>query len=146
MPKIGDERLVTTANVLRDKNRVRCRWCERPWDEHILHNEISATCPPYTEVWNGRYWELKRITERIVAAAIRQEDGIIYIAERPGCHADILRNMWSWENYYDAEFAQGFITDLGRFVDRFEAMVIARAKNQLLKPTTRDFLISEDVW
>jgi hypothetical protein len=47
----------------------------------------------------------------------------------------------------DAQRHQGFITNTGRFVDRFEAFLIAEAAQQIkIKPGPANELFSEDVW
>lgn len=41
---------------------------------------------------------------------------------------------------------QGFITNTGHFVDRKQAMIIAKAANQLIVKHTGDSLFSEDLY
>lgn len=45
------------------------------------------------------------------------------------------------------EYEQGFLTNLNRFVNREEAMIIARNVNQLLNPmNSSKYLFSEDIY
>ncbi len=87
-------------------------------------------------------------TVKIVGAAIWYED-VICSMRPPARHHNIIRKMsdlglpeeaWRLQN-------QGFITNTGEFVDRYQACRIARAANQLIRePTPKDMLTSEDVW
>lgn len=93
--------------------------------------------------------------ETIVAAAIRT-DGItvegydpykiVLSVERPGRHSHVA---W-WLGKHDVDMRdQGFVTSTGRFVDRKEACVIARAASQVdeaKKTQPADTLFSEDLW
>jgi len=44
------------------------------------------------------------------------------------------------------EKEQGFLTNLNRFVDREEGMIISRNSNQIKNPTTDKRLFSEDLY
>ncbi len=90
----------------------------------------------------------------IVAAAIeyrrKGEDGPHILTGRR--HADIINEFYRMrlsraERDMSAE-RQGFVTRSGRFVDREEAMAIARACEQLKFPVpeARTELFSEDLW
>ena len=89
--------------------------------------------------------------EKLEAAAIKFYDlklnhWFIMIAKR---HADVFHKMYSYNIVYDKKTAiQGFITNYGRFVDRYEAKQIAVAANQLIVPAEETYaeLFSEDVW
>ena len=86
--------------------------------------------------------------ETIVAAAVYY-DGLIYSIEAPARHFHILHAMVEKDVDDEATHPryQGFVTNTGRFVDRYEAAKIARAANQLIRqPTPKDMLTSEDVW
>lgn len=88
------------------------------------------------------------MSERIVHAAIRY-DMANYYAHIPGArHGDLIRMLASVGLGDAAKLGeQGFVTDsCNRFVDRVEALAIARSANQLIAPTDRDELFSEDVW
>ena len=58
-------------------------------------------------------------------------------------HGECFKQL---ENHHkEAEIIQGFITNDGEFVDRQEAMIIARIANQLQYDTDKKTLISEDL-
>jgi hypothetical protein len=102
--------------------------------------------------------------ERIYCAAIWYKDmptskylpknidkGIVVEGHR---HADVIRTMMNLlgkrtcQNGEDCagETEQGFVTNKSRFVDRVEAMKIAREANQLIAETTFSELYSEDIY
>lgn len=86
------------------------------------------------------------MTETIEAAAIRVA-GVVYTVPRPGRHHDVFKVMPRHHTLSSHIDGQGFITSTGRFVDRKEAALIARAANQLIRePTPSYMLTSEDVW
>jgi hypothetical protein len=93
--------------------------------------------------------------ETIATAAIMHK-GRPYHVDRPGRHHDVIRLL---DKLFpgDAPFtgAQGFMTNAGRFVDRYEAAKIATAAGQILPfqngglVATRENverLFSEDMW
>lgn len=96
------------------------------------------------------------MTERIDCAAIRH-DGTIYSVPRPGRHHDVIAHMIHKHGTgVPVVGVQGFTTTSGRFVDRKEAMKIAKAAGQLIpdlapdgvtirRPFT-DKLFSEDIF
>lgn len=102
--------------------------------------------------------------ERIYCAAIWYKDlptakylptnidkGIVVEGHR---HADIIRTVVNLlgkrtvENGENSvgETIQGFVTNKNRFVDRSEAMDIARNANQIISDTTFRELYSEDLY
>ena len=102
--------------------------------------------------------------ERIYSAAIWYKDlprgewcsyapekGMVVKGHR---HADIIHTVYNLlgkrtcTNGVDCtgEHEQGFVTNKGRFVDRQEAMLIARAASQVISDTTSDTLYSEDLY
>lgn len=102
--------------------------------------------------------------ERIYSAAIWYKElpvgdwigyavdpGIIVKGHR---HADIIHTVYNLlgkrtcTNGDDCtgEYEQGFVTNKGRFVDRQEAMLIARAAGQVKSDITFDELYSEDLY
>lgn len=84
--------------------------------------------------------------ERIVAAAIVQ-NGIVVALPQPARHGDIIEAIARFSRVEHVDGQQGFVTDKGRFVDRFEARDIARHAGQLLKRASKGpVLFSEDVW
>jgi hypothetical protein len=86
--------------------------------------------------------------ETIERAAIFYDDKI-YSVPPPGRHHTVIW-MMAAEGLPTETMrlqSQGFVTSIGRFVDRYEAARIARAAGQLIRePTPPDMLTSEDVW
>lgn len=92
--------------------------------------------------------------EKIVYAALRvrdciTKDGTLDMAEVIICgkrHADCFEQLYeSW--VYDKEkVEQGFYTDGGNFIDRYDAMDLALKNGQLAQPTEYRELYSEDLW
>ena len=83
----------------------------------------------------------------IFQAAIRDHDGKVYTMPKPARHHDIIHFMANKGIEIPITGEQGFITNEGVFVDRYEARIIAVNAHQLLDRaggTTR--LYSEDVW
>lgn len=102
--------------------------------------------------------------ERINCAAIWYKDlpsvkympvninkGVVVEGHR---HADIIRTVINLLGKRTCQFGenaageskQGFITNKNRFVDRVEAMSIARAANQIISDTSFPELYSEDLY
>jgi hypothetical protein len=83
--------------------------------------------------------------ERIEAAAVRHK-GAVWTLPRPARHHHIL---WAIDHVHPGGDVvgpdeQGFVTDAGRFVERADAMMIARAAGQTT--STHFHLFSEDLW
>lgn len=88
----------------------------------------------------------KARVEWIKAAAIKLSDSSVVTLPPPARHHNILRHMAdrSWPHFNSF---QGFVTNLGRFVDREEACVLAREAGQIkVKTGPADKLFSEDLW
>jgi hypothetical protein len=88
------------------------------------------------------------MSERIVAAAICY-DGIIYSVPPPGRHGRIVHHMGGLGMLGQEQREQGFLTSLGRYVNRQEAWQIARDAGQLegrVKTGPAYTLYSEDLW
>ena len=89
--------------------------------------------------------------EKLIASAIKfynkeTKEWIVMTGMR---HADILYDMYMLHIDYDKKkYQQGFLTNHGNFVDRYEAKNIALAANQLIVPEEQTYaeLFSEDVW
>ena len=81
--------------------------------------------------------------EHIVAAAILRE-GSIFTLPRPARHTDIIR--WMAERKMPTPYSegQGFLTNLGRFVNRIEGALVAHTSGQTEKTIT--MLMTEDLW
>ena len=78
----------------------------------------------------------------IVAVAIRA-NGLTISAPRPARHSHVLHAL---PTQLACSAEQGFLTDGGQFVDRVEALAIARNAGQLLRPASLPELYSEDLW
>ena len=77
----------------------------------------------------------------IIAPAIRTKDGKVYAGRNS--HSELL--VLYRKEFWDSE--QGFITDKLEFVDRKEALKIAKKENSNLnKLVDTDELYSEDLW
>ena len=77
------------------------------------------------------------MNEFIICAAIRLDDtGKIYYGHRHNNCFDALNGELSWtmnrQEISKIKETQGFITNLNRFVEREEALIIALANNQVL--------------
>ena len=82
--------------------------------------------------------------ERIMHAAVIALSGQILLGRS---HADCFhqgKNMGV--DVKSAAKAQGFFTNLGRFVDREVAFNIAKQAGQIAENLTHDILFSEDLW
>lgn len=96
-----------------------------------------------------RYWKSGTSKEEITHVAILHPDGRLYIGEAPARHSDVIKAMYidhadGIENTQNA----GFLTSRGRFVNRFEAAVLAEDCGQRRRVTGGDSrqLYSEDLW
>lgn len=74
--------------------------------------------------------------EFIICSAIKiEETGKIYYGHRHNHCRDAANDELSWtlnrQEIHKLKDTQGFVTSQGRFVDREEAMVIARSMNQI---------------
>lgn len=87
--------------------------------------------------------------ERIVAAAINTKNGV-RSEPPPARHHNLIHA--EYEEFGHMEKGpqeldcQGFLTSLGRFVDRKEAVKIAIEAGQIEKPNWPPDLYSEDLW
>ena len=79
---------------------------------------------------------------RIEAAAILH-NGKLYTGQR---HAEIMRTIWDEEGAAVCirQDEQGFTTDTGQFLNRFQAGAAAYRSGQT--KTRRESLLSEDLW
>lgn len=86
---------------------------------------------------------------RVVAAAIRSRDGVIYSLPPPARHHDVGRHMieQGHPTPFPSGSAQGFLLSNGEFSSRIAARTCAIANQQLLTRAGKtDALYSEDVW
>ena len=114
----------------------------KPRQENNWQN--SADAQPKTGA------QLKPRQEKIVAAAIRQGD-LTFSIPKPARHHHVLYRIDKINVTIETVTPddQGFLTNLGRWVNRYEGWDIARIAGQLLDiaPTgVRGTLYSEDVW
>lgn len=91
------------------------------------------------------------MNEIIICAAIKVEDlDRIFYGHRHNHCIQALNDNLSWymnrQEISKLNSIQGFITSYNRFVDRKEAMQIARLNNQIVSNTTSDKLYSEDLY
>lgn len=83
--------------------------------------------------------------DRIERAAIMW-DGRIYSVPRPGRHHDVFRK-YPHEFHRSKTEEQGFVTQFGRFVNRYDALFIAMRRGQIRKKHGNpSMLFSEDMW
>jgi len=86
--------------------------------------------------------------EFITGIAVITPDDKVWFMPRPYRHFDLVKKIRN-ESGYKSGFIkeQGFTTNLRRFVDRYEARVVARNAGQLLLTVhPGKFLWSEDIW
>ena len=88
--------------------------------------------------------------EKIIAAAISYPvNDIISCIDSGERHNEIYEGLYkSYGSQLPEDLIEGFLTNTGRFVDRYEAKEIAVAANQLIVPIEETYaeLYSEDVW
>lgn len=86
---------------------------------------------------------------KIIAAAIKfymENDPYpsIMTAKR---HCNILEKMYDLHIKYDRKtYIQGFLTDTNLFLDRYEALKLAKENGQIPKDWKYAELFSEDLW
>lgn len=93
--------------------------------------------------------------EHITGVALKEpKRGTTWVCEKPKRHHDVFAMMENeganpfCDSPHDCQ--QGFHTSTGRFVTRLEAMPIAKAAGQLIRPERGGYqgpeLFSEDLW
>lgn len=84
---------------------------------------------------------------RVVSAAVRTPDGLIYSVPAPGRHHDVVHRMVAKGGVQDETWETGFLLNTGQFARRVPAKRIATKAGQLL-PRAMNLreLYSEDVW
>lgn len=85
------------------------------------------------------------MSEIITHVAIKFK-GKIYALPRPNRHHDCISLAYLEFKEYIRTESQGFLTSKNRYIDRREAMKIARNSGQLLNETETELLYSEDLW
>jgi len=93
---------------------------------------------------------LMKRTERIISVAL-EGYGLIYSLPAPQRHHHIIHALYKLTGKsIGGDYQQGFITNIGRFVNRTEGYEIAKDAEQLLDlphvPHTPGTLYSEDLW
>jgi hypothetical protein len=81
----------------------------------------------------------------IVSVAMRI-NGMIVSKPAPARHFHVMNALPARIARAVLPSDQGFLTDTGHYVDRQDALRIATAAGQLLKPTAHKELFSEDLW
>lgn len=84
--------------------------------------------------------------ETIVAAAIKIGDDLIMSLPKPARHADIHSHMnytWGTAKPFGKQ-TEGFLTSTGRFVDRWQARIVALRAEQITQCHSE--LYTDDVW
>ncbi len=88
--------------------------------------------------------------EKIICAAIQLDNGKVYYGHRHNHCIEACNAALSWnlnrQEMSKIERVQGFVTSTGRFVDRKEAMIIARLAKQISLDNTNEELYSEDLY
>lgn len=88
------------------------------------------------------------MSERIEQVAIKHA-GQIHTAQPPRRHHHVIAEMAKRGYGPECMHNQGFVTDKGRFVDRWEARRIATLAGQIgetKKTNPQNELFSEDLW
>lgn len=75
------------------------------------------------------------MSERIVSACNMSPDGLIVMCVRHGCGVffGVVDEIYKDKSKHYHDWQQGFVTNSGRYVDRFEAWVIAEKANQIIR-------------
>lgn len=119
-------------------------WCEprerQPQRALIL---AGSNLEQAINAWNSRVTPSSKSpeTEIIVKAAI-WFGGKVYSLAPPARHPDIVRHFGG----FGGPTQYGFLTNDNMFVNRLEAMKIAVSAGQLLAPSDKPELYTEDLW
>lgn len=100
-------------------------------------------------IYSAAIWYKELPTAKYMPTNI--DKGVVVEGHR---HADIIRTILNLLGKRTVQFGdnsvgetqQGFVTNTNRFVNRVEAMKIAREANQLITETTFSELYSEDLY
>lgn len=88
------------------------------------------------------------LIEKITAVAITdQSTGRIWSLPSPARHGDLVLLLKDY-NIVLTGTKMGFLTNLGRFIDRKEGWIVASEANQILSTSSPvgGALVSEDLW
>ena len=105
----------------------------------IANNLSLALDVPTEYILDGEF-----VPEKIVAVAVHFK-GKTYQLEKPYRHHHLYATMPHMDDEDEAD-VQGFMTNTGRFVDRVNALRIAKDARQLINPNPTYELFSEDLW
>lgn len=86
------------------------------------------------------------MNKKVMAAAIKLENGDVRFLPRPSRHFHIIHKLASEGHEQKAGDIQGFLLNDGTFVDRREAALIAMANHQVSALSWPPNLYSEDLW
>lgn len=95
-------------------------------------------------MWNAVEFDPMPGPLRVLSAAVRQH-GKLYAVRRPARHHNVMHMMRHRFGLIIHRETQGFMVSDGRFADRAEALVIARAAGQV-DQIIGGCLTSEDLW
>lgn len=136
--------------------KVRRRDRLRVWLQRSLKEDRVPETKLLIYIGNLRSWkgilepvkDIEGMQEKIIGAAIRHPDGLIYGTGYGGRHHHCIRYMASvGKAGLSTTHDQGFMTTAGRYVDRTEGLWIARAAGQIIRKTNPPTkLFSEDLW
>mgnify|MGYP001594391118 FL=1 len=86
----------------------------------------------------------------ITAVAIRDPEGRVHSLPKPNRPSDLIKHMiHQGVRKVSSQYEQGFLTEDGRFLNRFDAAKHVVLVQQSLRSKTRSIhglLFSEDVW
>lgn len=85
-------------------------------------------------------------TETIIGVAIVVKNKL-YSLPKPNRHHHCIQLAFEALGHSIHAESQGFMTNTGRYVEREEALAIAKAANQIIRqPAPQYLLFSEDLW
>lgn len=92
--------------------------------------------------------EQGRRIHKVVAAALRAEDGTVTSLPPPARHNDVIRQRVEDGAETPVTDEQGFLLDDGRFVNRHQAWAVAMRAGQVKEEdlTVQGTIFSEDLW
>ena len=82
----------------------------------------------------------------ISCAAIKTENGRVWVVDRPGRHCHVIEKIIKGTKGMVRDTVEGFVTTTGTFLDRAEALELARDNGQLKGDLIGSVLTSEDLW
>lgn len=130
------------------ESTYRCSWCHAEWTciEEELGTLGLSSHPVNSCLWVRAFEVVARSTNREVClcAAIRFDDGLIIRGHR---HADCMRTAYNQTPRPIGHPEQGFLTTLGRFVDRQDGLHLQQAAGiDSVRGGYQQELYSEDLY